>query len=109
VNDEGEEAPPPIIPPIPPPPPPAPAPAPAPAGLRLAFRYACWAVDSRLLVNQYSVRPAGTFSENQPIMSGRNFRMACVDWADESPSAGGGLIRRWVTAWETTSRTGRMR
>ena len=30
------------------------------------FKYSCWPVLSRLLVNQYSVRPEGTLSENQP-------------------------------------------
>mmetsp|Transcript_37802 Transcript_37802/g.84305 ORF Transcript_37802/g.84305 Transcript_37802/m.84305 type:complete len:219 (+) Transcript_37802:198-854(+) len=44
------------------------------------FRYSCCAVLRMLLTNQYRVRPAGTLRENQPIMTGRNLRMAC-DWA----------------------------
>ena len=44
----------------------------------------CWLVVRMLLVSQYSVRPEGTLSANQPIMSGRNLRIA---FACSCPSA----------------------
>ena len=54
------------------------------------LRYTCCAVVTKLFVNQYSVNPLGTFNEKYPIISGMNFRIACVccwlgscDWGGE--------------------------
>mmetsp|Transcript_7777 Transcript_7777/g.20327 ORF Transcript_7777/g.20327 Transcript_7777/m.20327 type:complete len:202 (-) Transcript_7777:694-1299(-) len=60
-----------------------------------------------LFVIQYSPRPDGTLSENQPIMSGRNLRMAC-----DCACAGSSLlgVRMDIETYcETTRATGSTR
>merc|ERR1719152_801766 len=54
-------------------------PTPASSGVLTDFRMRTVVrVVTRLLVIQYRPRPEGTLRENQPIMSGRNLRIACV-------------------------------
>mmetsp|Transcript_5831 Transcript_5831/g.13372 ORF Transcript_5831/g.13372 Transcript_5831/m.13372 type:complete len:405 (-) Transcript_5831:546-1760(-) len=73
------------------------------------FRYACCAVDSRLLTNQYSVRPLGTLSEKYPIISGRNFRMACDCCCAGSSDCVDGDMSFCVANCDTVSSTGSTR
>mmetsp|Transcript_42633 Transcript_42633/g.85366 ORF Transcript_42633/g.85366 Transcript_42633/m.85366 type:complete len:268 (-) Transcript_42633:281-1084(-) len=49
----------------------------------------CCDVERKLLMTQYTPRPAGTWSANHPIMSGRNLRICCVCCCAGSSLAGG--------------------
>ena len=83
-------------------------PAPAAADATLLRRYTVWVVVITLFTIQYRVRPAGTFKLNQPIMKGRNFRMAFA-WAWLGSALCCGDMIFWEANWEMMRRTGRTR
>ena len=72
-------------------------------------RYTVCAVERMLFANQYSVKPAGTFKEKKPIMSGRNLRIACVCCWLGSVLCCSGCMIFCDALCETTRSTGRMR